>query len=479
VTGRRRWLACGALACAAAFALTGGPAAQAHPLGNFTINQLARVQVDTREVRVQYVLDQAEIPTFQQLQREDANGSGAIDTGTEQRAVVAGLLAEVSSGLELTADGRSIPLRSLRPSLAFPPGQGGLALTRLEVEFRAPLASRAAHVELTNEAFAGRVGWNAIQILPGKGTDVRSSVPATDPTDGLRAYPVDLLSSPPSDRSASFEVSPGSGDVDAPAGLSGDEATTDRSLDGFANLLAEGDAHGLLVLFLLAAAFGWGALHALSPGHGKAMVAGYLVGARGTPRHAAILGLTITATHTVSVFALGLVVLAASQFILPEQLYPWLGVLSGLLVVAIGLTVMRNRLRRWRAARADVAAKRDQTGAHGHHHHGSITMRGLIGLGVSGGIVPCPSALVVLIAAISQHRVGFGMTLILAFSLGLAATLTAVGLAVVWGGRLVARLRPERRLFGSRLAGAVPAASASVIVLAGVLITSRAIPQLG
>jgi ABC-type nickel/cobalt efflux system permease component RcnA len=185
------------------------------------------------------------------------------------------------------------------------------------------------------------------------------------------------------------------------------------------------------------------------------------------------------------VFALGLVVLAASQFILPEQLYPWLGVLSGLLVVAIGLTVMRNRLRRWRAARADVAAKRDQTGAHDHdhhhhhHHHRSITMRGLIGLGVSGGIVPCPSALVVLIAAISQHRVGFGMTLILAFSLGLAATLTAVGLAVVWGGRLVARLRPERHLFSSRLAGAVPAVSASVIVLAGVLITSRAIPQLG
>jgi ABC-type nickel/cobalt efflux system permease component RcnA len=257
-------------------------------------------------------------------------------------------------------------------------------------------------------------------------------------------------------------------------------------LDGFANALAAKDARGLLVLLLLAAAFGWGALHALSPGHGKAMVAGYLVGSRGTPRHAAILGLTVTATHTVSVFALGLVTLAASQYVLPEQLYPWLGAVSGLLVAAIGVAVMRSRFRRWRAIRAleardrSIAPGPDHDHGHLHHHpHGQITMRALIGLGVSGGIVPCPSALVVLIAAISQHRLGFGMVLIVAFSLGLAATLTAVGLAVIYGGRLVARLRPERRIFGSRIAGALPAISASVIVVAGALITIRAVPGLG
>ena len=179
------------------------------------------------------------------------------------------------------------------------------------------------------------------------------------------------------------------------------------------------------------------------------MVAGYLVGARGTPRHAAILGLTVTATHTVAVFALGLVTLAASQYILPEQLYPWLGVLSGLLVVGIGLTVMRSRFRSLARAQGAGGAERDERSttatAHDHHHDhhdhshhdhpdGPITMRSLIGLGVSGGIVPCPSALVVLIAAISQHRIGLGMVLIVAFSLGLAATLTAVGLAVIYGG---------------------------------------------
>jgi nickel/cobalt exporter len=144
--------------------------------------------------------------------------------------------------------------------------------------------------------------------------------------------------------------------------------------------------------------------------------------------------------------------------------------------------VMRSRYRRWRALRAQAAAHHHgHSHGHGHSHapDGPITMKGLLGLGVSGGIVPCPSALVVLIAAISQHKVGLGMGLIGAFSLGLAATLTAVGLAVLYGGRLVERLRPERRIFGGRLIGVLPAVSASVIVLAGTLITLRAIPQVG
>ena len=201
-----------------------------------------------------------------------------------------------------------------------------------------------------NGAFADRTGWRAIQILPGEGTDVVSTVPATDPTDGLRVYPKDLLQSPSDERTAAFEVDPGSGRVSAPDGPDGEGFTADRGAGGFAGLLTGGDTHGLLILLLLATAFGWGALHALSPGHGKSMVAGYLAGSRGRPRHAVALGLTVTATHTAAVFALGLVTLAASQYIVPEDLYPWLGVASGLLVVAIGIAVMRSRYRRWRAA---------------------------------------------------------------------------------------------------------------------------------
>ena len=351
-----------------------------------------------------------------------------------------------------------------------------------------------------NGAFADRTGRREIQVLPGEGTDVVSSVPANDPTDGLRVYPKDLLQSPADERTAGFEVTPGSGRVSAPDGPDGEGFTADRGAGGFAGLLTRGDTHGLLILLLLAAAFGWGALHALSPGHGKAMIAGYLAGSRGRPRHAVALGLTVTATHTAAVFALGLVTLAASEYVVPEDLYPWLGVASGLMVVAIGIAVMRSRFRRWRAVRggATVAGHghshaHDHSHAHGHSHghdhsHGHhdqpdagapIRTRELLGLGISGGLVPCPSALVVLIAAISQHRIGLGMVLIVAFSFGLAATVTGVGLVTIWGQRLVRRLRPEQRLFGGRLSGALPALSAGLIVLVGILITYRAMPTLG
>jgi nickel/cobalt transporter (NicO) family protein len=469
------------LAAAAGIGLVAtAPPADAHPLGNFSVNHLSQVRISEDRAEVHYILDEAEIPTFQETRRYDSDASGEID-GPERAPFLDRKLDEIAPELELVVDGREVPLSTPRDAtLAFPPGQGGLALTRVETSFAANLPSGARRVELRDDTYDDRVGWKAIQVLPGDGTDVRSSVPATDPTDGLRAYPEDLLSSPADVRAARFSVREGSGTVVAPDGPEAEAATTDRALDGFAGALSRGDTEGLLIVFLLAAAFGWGALHALSPGHGKAMVAGYLVGSRGTPRDAAILGLTVTATHTAAVFALGLITLLAAQYVVPEDIYPWLSVVSGLMVVAIGIAVMRSRFRRWRALRR---AARDHEHGHAHDHNhapdGPITVRSLLALGVSGGLVPCPSALVVLIGAISQHRVGLGMVLIVAFSLGLAATLTVVGLAVLYGGRLMARLRPERRLLGGRLVGAVPALSATVIVLAGTLITLRALPALG
>jgi len=451
--------------------------AGAHPLGNFSVNHLSQVRISADRVQVHYILDQAEIPTFQEAQEFDSDGSGAVD-GAERESLLRQKLGEIAPNLELTVDGGQVPLSAPHNTrLSFPPGQGGLSLTRVEADFTAPLPVAATDVQLHDGTYDGRVGWKAVEVLPGDGTDVRSTVPASDPTEGLRAYPQDLLSSPPDVRDADFAVSPGSGSVTAPDGPDGGPLTTNRAQDGFAGALTSSNAHGWLIVLLFLAAFGWGALHALSPGHGMSMVAGYLVGSRGTPRHAVILGLTVTATHTVAVFALGLVTLFLSQYILPEDIYPWLGVASGLGVVAIGFAVMRSRFRRWRLARASV-----HDHSHHHHHHapeGPVTMRSLVALGISGGAVPCPSALVVLVAAISQHRLGLGMALITVFSLGLAATLTAVGLAVVYGGRLVSRLRPEKRLFGARFAGALPAVSALLIVLAGTLITLRAIPQVG
>jgi nickel/cobalt exporter len=221
---------------------------------------------------------------------------------------------------------------------------------------------------------------------------------------------------------------------------------------------------------LLLAAFGWGALHALSPGHGKAMVAAYLVGTRGTPRHAIALGATVTVTHTIGVFALGVVTLALSQYVLPEDLYPWLTLASGLLVVTIGASVLRARMRRARHAHVHAHGHAHHH-EHDHSHEHDLTWRGLLGMGTAAGLIPCPSALVVLLAALSQHEVALGLLLITAFSLGLAATLTGLGLIVVSARRWI-----PPRLAAGRLAAVLPATSALLIVGVGCVLTARAVP---
>jgi ABC-type nickel/cobalt efflux system permease component RcnA len=229
-----------------------------------------------------------------------------------------------------------------------------------------------------------------------------------------------------------------------------------HSDSGFAALVSRDDLGVWVILASLGAALFWGAAHALSPGHGKAIVAAYLVGQRGTARHAALLGLIVTATHTVGVFALGLVTLLLSQYIVPDDLYPWLNLVSGLLVVGIGASVLRTRMKRH----------------HHHHHHHDLSPRSLLAVGVSGGLLPCPSALVVLLAAISLHRVAFGMLLVVAFSTGLALTITGIGLVAVLARGAFRRLRLD-----GRVATLLPAASALVILAAGLAMTLHALPK--
>jgi ABC-type nickel/cobalt efflux system permease component RcnA len=221
-----------------------------------------------------------------------------------------------------------------------------------------------------------------------------------------------------------------------------------------------------VLLLLLVAAFGWGAVHALSPGHGKAMVAAYLVGTRGKPRDAVALGAIVTATHTAGVFALGLITLGLSQYILPEDLFPWLNLLSGLLVVGVGASVLRRHVYKRKHAHDHSHGP-----GHHHHHHGQDRKR-LLAMGAAAGLIPCPSALVVLLGAVAQHQIALGLLLIVAFSAGLAATLTALGLAVVWTTRAAGRLKvPGRAL------AVLPTLSAIAIVGIGIVLTAQALPQ--
>jgi ABC-type nickel/cobalt efflux system permease component RcnA len=275
-------------------------------------------------------------------------------------------------------------------------------------------------------------------------------------------------------------------------------------------------AQGLVVA--IAGAFLWGAVHSLSPGHGKTIVAAYLVGERATPKHAIFLALTTTITHTIGVFALGLVTLFAAQYLLPEQIYPWLSLFSGLLVASIGFNLLRDRVRRSRAQPATKAASTyphehqhphvhahayahshahnahhshphpPHALAHSHHAHdhhahahlppdangAPVTWRNLLALGISGGLIPCPAALVLLLSAIALGNTGVGLLLVLAFSLGLAGVLTSLGLLMVYAKRVFQRVPTQMRWIKI-----LPTLSAIGILLIGCGISTKALLTLG
>jgi ABC-type nickel/cobalt efflux system permease component RcnA len=389
----------------------------------------------------------AEIPTFQ---------AGKIDPEA--------YASRIARNAELSVDGRPTRLTPIAHALAHPRGAGGLHTTRLEVILRGPSLRHGSVVSYHDNNYRGRIGWKEVVV----------GAKAHSVSDELRAYPKDLLSSPLDVTSAKTQLAPTEG-PDVPPALTRGPAlqAPDRVADsGFARLIGRRHLSALVIVASLAAALFWGAAHALSPGHGKTIVTAYLVGSRGTPLHAALLGLIVTATHTVGVFALGLVTLTLSQFVVPDRLYPWLNLASGLLVVGVGAAVLSARVRH----RLAHAHGHDHHHHHHHHHHGggdeSLGWRSLVGVGVSGGLLPCPSALVVLLAAISLHRVAFGLLLIVAFSAGLALSITGVGIAAVVAKRLFARAS-----FEGRLVGLLPAVSALVILVAGVAMTARALPK--
>jgi ABC-type nickel/cobalt efflux system permease component RcnA len=454
------------------------PAAEAHPLGNFSVNHQTRVQISRDRIDLLYILDQAEVPTFQERKL-----SG--------RETLRRKAAEVRENLRLIVDGRRVVPRIGPGNIAFPRGQGGLQTTRVEL----PLVhrGRARRVEVRDLTFLGRVGWSDIVAEPGRGTAVRTSVSAADPTNRLRTYRGITLQDVTDQRVGRFAVERGEGTLADPRGQAEQspppapaDASDRTGEDGLAGLFEDASAGESVFVLMLLAAFGWGALHALSPGHGKAMVAAYLVGTRGAPRHAVALGGIVTVTHTIGVFALGLVTLLLSQWILPEDLYPWLNLAAGLLIVAVGLSIVASRVRWARAHRGPAPSpdaghqhdhEHDHRHAHdGHRHDLDPTWRGLAGMGISAGIIPCPSALVVLLAAISQREVGLGLVLITAFSLGLAATITILGLLVVQGKRAAAAAGSRLRV-PPRAIAFLPVASNLVILALGIVLTAKAVPD--
>ncbi len=536
-----------------AIALTAMPrGASAHPLGNFTINRYARLDLYRETARVEYVLDFAEIPTFQLMSDIDRDHDGRA-SAEELRAYATTLASTVRDNLDLRIGDARLDLRAAEANAALRDGGAGLDVLRVDLQFSTPVhASDARSVVLTDRNYSDRIGWKEIVVHPSAGTQA-SIDPALeqDRSDALRSYPTTSLASAPDVREVRFTWTPDSGAA-APELLGANLVRTSSTSPGFEALIRRPESL-LVVIASFAAAFGFGALHALGPGHGKAMVAAYLVGSRGKVRHAVALGLTVTATHVSTVYLLGFITIAASAFLVPERFYFYLSLASGLSVVAmgIGLFIPRAQALRRRSPQIDEggvhrhglfgAAHTHEPGgavipalglggpvamdflspvviqlrptaagamvaggggaggvvadapvaqvrAHAHgtpdteptHDRGPVSWRSLLTLGVLGGLLPCPSALVVMLAAISLGQVLWGMALIVAFSLGLASVLTGIGVALVLGARL-RRLLPARLPGNSpslaRLFAALPAMSAVGIAVAGVLIVLQTVMQ--
>jgi ABC-type nickel/cobalt efflux system permease component RcnA len=473
--------------------------AVAHPLGNFSVNQYSRLEVEKSSIKIRQILDMAEIPTFQEQTAIDTDKNGEV-SDTELNAYVEEITPQILANLFLTVNNQPLALRAESTSAKLEEGAGMLPTLKIKWNFIANLPNKAFinQVKFENKNYAERLGWNEIVVNQAGAINIFNSTAfGSGVTEELEIYPQENLNAPLSERTAEFSFTSGAVPKDAkPLQTRDGHAIAAVQTDKLAELIKVPEITPSIIILGLFLAFGLGAMHAMSPGHGKAVVGAYLVGSKGTPKHAAFLGLTVTITHTLGVFALGLVTLFASNYILPERLMPLLSFVSGLLVLYIGLTMFKSRLFAalgWTAAVHHHHGHAHQDHSHDEHHNHShdehshshdafththdghthshlppeeISWKSLAALGISGGLLPCPSALVLMLSAINLDRIGYGLVLTVAFSFGLAATLTIVGLVFLYLGKAFGNSGlAENRIFKT-----LPVFSALVIACIGAVI---------
>ena len=492
--------------------LAAGADTVASLLGDFTINQFCAVGLDGSAVRVHYVVVFGQLPALRELHEADADGDG-VTSQNERDAYARAAAAGIAQRLQLTVDGAPVPLSPGGVTTSLPAEQTGFSM-RWDIDFAAPLPRARADaphaLAFDNRNWPDRIGWHEITVEPERGIAVfDTNAFSTSATGGLsqalkvlpdtgaldeRAIRLQFLEGTAPRGAHLLPTRDGATAVPAPAPPAGESGWLPLQTRRLVDLIsAPAVPPGVLALALLLAA-ALGALHAFSPGHGKTIVGAYLIGSRGTTRHALILGITVTITHTLVVFAIGLATLVASRYVLPERLFPVLSLASGALVLGMGIVLFGQR---WRIAHRALVGHLSGEAPHGHDHghahaHGARThshggrahshlppgdvptWRGLLALGISGGLLPCPSAMVLLLAAVALQKTFYGLLLTVAFSLGLAATLTGVGLAFIQ-----ARRRLGER-FGDRLQAhgwthVLPLGSALLITVVGAVLCYGAI----
>jgi ABC-type nickel/cobalt efflux system permease component RcnA len=424
------------------------------------------------------------------------------------------------AGLSFTQDGKSLHPVIQSTALAIIDGAGNLPVFRITTQMLVP--ATPGRLDYEDHNYMTRAGWREIVVTAADGAEIRqASNTDRDLSQALTSYPRDPTKAPPQDTrgwvewtSAPLTISQAAPKVTTPAPPAGAVSVpgerdvrpaepqslgTVKRNDAISQILRKKEISWPLILVLIGLAFWFGALHALEPGHGKTMVAAYLVGERGTPGHAVFLGGMVTFTHTISVFILGLATMFLSRYIMPEKISKVLGIVSGLSIVWIGGMLLWRRARKLRKKAHvhthhhhdhahphththghthdhDHAHSHSHTHTHTHTHDGSththvpeggISLASLVALGASGGLVPCPSALILLLSAISIGRPGLGLILLVSFSLGLALVLMATGLTVLYAKNLL----PRRQRTDNFVFRYMPVISAAAILVIGLVMT--------
>lgn len=532
LTLRRALAACTLAAAVVTASAAAVQPASAHPLGNFTVNYHTGLTLRTDRIDARIVVDRAEISTAQERPKVDHDGNGTV-TPAETRAYARAQCATVTRQLHVEAGGNGAAWQARSSAFVYRPGEAGLRTSRLTCELTASAdLAHPADVTVRTGYDSRRIGWREI-TAQGSGVALTASdVPTASATDELRHYPTDPLANPLDQRSATLRTAPGRSAVVVPAALPGAGLITTALAQvsgAFDSLVGARELTFSVGMLALLLAVVLGASHAAMPGHGKTIMAAYLAGRRGTPKDAVVVGATVTLTHTAGVLALGLILPVATG-LAGETVLTWLGLASGLLVTAIGVWLLRSAVLNRSTPGHSHSHSHGHGHGHGHghthgpghgpghHHHPhtapartesdesavavltkdggdephthpapgdrhshtapAATRGGLIGMGIAGGLVPSPSALVVLLGAVALGRTAFGVLLVLGYGLGMAATLTLAGLLLV---RLRERLDRTNRTATSprwaalaRLAAIGPVATSSLVLLVGIGLTVRA-----
>ncbi len=526
--------------------------AAAHPLGNFTINHYAEVRVEPGRVLLDVVIDQAEIAAFQARQAFDSDADGSV---SDEEIEAARLTAcdDLAVDLRLMADEQRRVLRTIEAGLSFPPGVGGLLTMRLvcgfEAALAAPIAPGPTRVTYSDESFPNRLGWREI-VVRGSGVTlamVEGERRNASVSERLTAYPEELVALPLADTRVVVDATAGgevllpldlpdadpiddaaaspspSASAGAPSPTPDASATpvpsatpADGAVPGgidageLPGIFGEADLTPVMILLSLLTAAALGAGHALTPGHGKTLMAAYLVGTRGTPLHALGLGLSVSLSHTVGILVLAGIVVGAADVLPPDVVVRWAPVVAAVSIVAIGGWMLAGELRRRRSTGAgpvaapgshdhddhghehehanehdrdhDHGQRHDHGLEHGHggqtHSHApapgsTITWRSLFALGLAGGLIPSTSALLILLGSIATGRPVFGFVLVVAFGLGMAAVMAGIGLAIVAARDRLERIPAGRGL--DRVREAVPLVAAVLVFGFGIYLTVQAV----